>query len=83
MKYNAQYNEMATLPLCVETPETIGKQDVDPESYKCHPSIGDVVDEVMRLYNKYKIEEKPKEKKIFNNNKGKIKLSTTTTLKMS
>lgn len=70
MKYNTQFNIMPPLPFCLERSETIGDQSIDPNKYKCHPSICDVSDETIRFYNLYKKENK--KTKIKTGNKGVI-----------
>lgn len=70
MKYNGEFNKMAPLPFCLERPESIGNQNLDENIYKCHPSVGDVVDESIRLYDIYKT--KRKIVKVSTDNKGKI-----------
>jgi len=72
MKYNNRHNTPAPLPFCLEHPESIGNQNVDPNIYLCHPSTGDVVDETLRIYDMYKTV--VKETKVLKENKGTIVL---------
>jgi len=70
MKYNGEFNKIAPIPFCLEKPESIGDQSLNADIYKCHPSVGSVVDETVRMYNMYK-----NKKKIVNvqtDNVGKI-----------
>lgn len=70
VKYNGEFNKAAPLPFCLEVPESVGNQNLDAEVYKCHPSIGDVVDETLRMFSIYKNKEKVS--KVLTSNKGKI-----------
>jgi len=74
IKYNKEFNKIAPIPFCLEVPESIGDQNLNSEIYKCHPSVGDVIDETMRLYNIYKNKDKKDKKatKIQTKSKGKI-----------
>ena len=55
MKYNIRHNEvhykMPPVAFCLERPESIG-QDVDPDPniYKCHPTVNQVLQEVIKNY---------------------------------
>jgi hypothetical protein len=72
-KFNGDFNKIGPIPFCLERSESIGVQDVDPEIYKCHPSVDDVFDSSLTLYNKYKEIENIKPKNvILTSNKGKI-----------
>ncbi len=70
MKYNGHFNKMAPLPFCLEVAESIGDQNVNSEVYKCHPSVIDIVDESVKMYNIYKSKEI--KTKVLTSNKGKI-----------
>ena len=65
MKYNIKHNgthkTMPPVAFCLERPETIGQDiDPDPKLYKCHPTVDQVFNEIVKNY-KFP-------------NKGKIKL---------
>lgn len=55
MKYCIRYNDvhykMPPVSFCLERPETIG-QDIDPDPiiYKCHPTVDQVMEEVVKNY---------------------------------
>lgn len=57
IKYNGEFNRIAPITFCLERPESIGIQDFDPEIYKCHPTVNDVVIHTMKMYNMYKTDE--------------------------
>ena len=56
MKYNIIHNNnhtiMSPVAFCLENSTTIG-QDVDPDKniYKCHPTVDQVINEVIKKYN--------------------------------
>lgn len=58
MKYNGDFNKIAPIPFCLEKIESIGNQELNSNIYTCHPTIGDVADESLRMYNIYKSKKK-------------------------
>jgi len=52
IKHNGNHNTMPPVAFCLERPESIG-QDVDPDPnvYKCHPTVEQVLEEVIKNYN--------------------------------
>lgn len=51
IRHNGKHNIMPPVAFCLEHPESIG-QDVDPDPnvYLCHPSVNDVIIEVIKNY---------------------------------
>jgi len=70
IKYNGEFNTIPPIPFCLEKPESIGDQNLNSDIYKCHPSVGGVVDETIRMYNMYKSKEQ--KSTVQTNNKGKL-----------
>jgi len=55
MKYNIRHNGdhkiMPPVAFCLERPETIGQDiDPDPNIYKCHPTVNQVFEEIIKNY---------------------------------
>ncbi len=71
IKYNNQFNIIAPITFCLELPETFGDQTLNSEIYRCHPSVKNVVDETIRVFELYKNKEIVKYK-ISVSNKGEI-----------
>lgn len=66
IRYNGNHNTMPPVAFCLECPETIGQDiDPDPNIYKCHPTIDQVYDEIIK---NYKFEP-------LSSNKGKIRIN--------
>jgi hypothetical protein len=64
--HNQKHSIMPPVAFCLERGESIGNDNVDPNIYKCHPTVDQVFDEVMK---NYKFKEKPK---TLSSNTGKI-----------
>ena len=55
MQYNIRHNGshqiMPPVAFCLERPETIGQDiDPDPSIYKCHPTVDQVMQEIIKNY---------------------------------
>lgn len=52
VSHNSKHNIMPPIPFCLENPGTIGVDtDPDPNIYLCHPSMLDVFNEIVKIYN--------------------------------
>jgi len=51
VRYNNNHSTMPPVAFCLETPDTIG-QDIDPDPmiYRCHPSVEQVMEEIIKNY---------------------------------
>lgn len=51
IRHNNDHNKMPPVAFCLETPETIGQDiDPDPNIYKCHPTVDQVINEIKLNY---------------------------------